>query len=150
MLQALRHTINLSYKLARFYHGYLDNLGLCCTKPFGQVVSVVLTIGGAAGVADGGGAGLQCLACGLCRRARTALLRVLIRYTRVPQLNYLRNKKYESTTPFTRGKTYLDRDQHCNLDCDMDRDPEDVPAYTGHLLFNKTKRITLSFIVQSL
>ena len=103
MLQALRHTINLSYKLARFYHGYLDNLGLCCTKPIEQVVSVVLTIGGAAGVADGGGAGLQRLAGGLCSRARTALLRVLIRYTRVPQLNYLRNKKNMNLLPRLHG-----------------------------------------------
>ena len=32
----------------------------------------------------------------------------------------------------------------------LDRDPEDVPAYTGHSLLNTTKCITLFFIVQSL
>ena len=41
-----------------------------------------------------------------------------------------------NNTPFTRTKTYLD--------------PEVVPVYTGHSLFNKTKRITLLFIVQTL
>ena len=34
------------------------------------------------------------------------------------------------------------------LDCYLDRDPEVVPVYTGHSLFNTTKRITLFFIVQ--
>ena len=33
---------------------------------------------------------------------------------------------------------------------DIDRDPQNVPIYTGHSLFNTTKRITLMFIVQSL
>ena len=28
----------------------------------------------------------------------------------------------------------------------IDRDPQDVPIYTGHPLFNTTKRITLLFI----
>ena len=49
-------------------------------------------------------------------------------------------------TPFTRSKNYLDR----KLDCNLDRDPEDVPVNTGHSLFNITKCITLLFIVQSL
>ena len=36
------------------------------------------------------------------------------------------------------------------LDCDLDCNPENVPIYTGHALFNTTKCITLLFIVQSL
>ena len=32
----------------------------------------------------------------------------------------------------------------------LDCNPEDVPIYTGHSLFNTTKRITLLFIIQSL
>ena len=51
-----------------------------------------------------------------------------------------------SNTLFTRSKNYLD----CDLDCNLDHDPEDVPIYTGQSLFNTTKRITLFFIVQSL
>ena len=51
---------------------------------------------------------------------------------------------------FTRSKNYLDRDLDFNLDYDLDRDAEDVPVYTGHALFNTTKRITLLFNVQSL
>ena len=47
-----------------------------------------------------------------------------------------------SSTLFTRSKNYLY--------CDLDRDPEDVPVHTGHSLFNKSKRIILFFIVQSL
>ena len=35
-------------------------------------------------------------------------------------------------------------------DCDLDCDPEYVPIYTRHSLFNTTKQITLLFIVQSL
>ena len=46
--------------------------------------------------------------------------------------------------------TYLDRDLFCNLDCNLGRDPEVVPVYMGHALFNTTKRISLLFIVQSL
>ena len=53
-------------------------------------------------------------------------------------------------TPFTQSKNYLDRDLDSNLDCNLDRDPEVVPVYTGHSLFNTTKRITLLFIVQTL
>ena len=56
----------------------------------------------------------------------------------------------ETYTPFTRSKNLLDRDLDCNQDCDLDRDPEDVPVYTEHSLINTTKRITLLFIVQSL
>ena len=37
-----------------------------------------------------------------------------------------------------------------NLDFDLYSDLEDVPVYTGHSLFNTTKRITLLFIVYSL
>ena len=55
-----------------------------------------------------------------------------------------------TNTPFTQSKNYLDRDLDSNLDCNLDRDPEVVPVYTGHLLFNTTKRITLLFIVQTL
>ena len=51
-----------------------------------------------------------------------------------------------SNTPFTRRKNYLNRDLDSNLDCD----PEVVPVYTGHSLFNTTKRITLLLIVQTL
>ena len=54
------------------------------------------------------------------------------------QDNYLDVK--DSNTPFTRSKHYLDRD--------LDRNLEDGPVYTGHALFNTTKRITLLFIVQ--
>ena len=43
-----------------------------------------------------------------------------------------------SNNPFTPSKNYLDHD------------PEDVPIYTGHSLFNTTKHITLLFIVHSL
>ena len=43
--------------------------------------------------------------------------------------------------PVYMEQNYLDR----NLDCN----PKDVPVYTGHSLFNTTKRITLLFIVQS-
>ena len=43
-----------------------------------------------------------------------------------------------TNTLFTGSKNYLDGYQ------------EVVPIYTGHLLFNTTKRITLLFIVQSL
>ena len=54
----------------------------------------------------------------------------------------------QTITLFTRGKIYLDGDLDCNLNCHQDRNPEDVAVYTGHLLFNTTKRITLLFIVQ--
>ena len=56
----------------------------------------------------------------------------------------------ESNTPFTRSKNYQDRDIDCNVHYDLDRDPEDRPVYTGYSLFDRTKRITLLFIVQSL
>ena len=36
------------------------------------------------------------------------------------------------------------------MDYDLDHDPEDVPIYTGHSLFNTTKCIPSLFIVQSL
>ena len=49
---------------------------------------------------------------------------------------------------FTLSKNYLDHDLDSNLDCNLDWDPDDVPVYTGHSLFNTTKRITLLFIVQ--
>ena len=48
--------------------------------------------------------------------------------------------------PVYTEKTYLDS----NLDCDLDLDPEDLPVYTRHSLFNTTKRITLFLIDQSL
>ena len=48
--------------------------------------------------------------------------------------------------PFTRSKNYLGSD----LDFDLDRDPDDVPVYTGHSFCNTTKCTTLLFIVQSL
>ena len=51
-----------------------------------------------------------------------------------------------SNTPFTRSKNDLDLYLDRNRDCD----PENVPVYTGHSLFNTTKRITSLFIVQSL
>ena len=51
-------------------------------------------------------------------------------------------------TPFTRTKIIQIRDLDSYLDCYLDRDPEVVPVYTGHSLFNTTKRITLFFIVQ--
>ena len=47
--------------------------------------------------------------------------------------------------PIKTEQYHLDR----NLDCNLDSDPEDVPVYTGHSLFNTTKRITLLFIAQS-
>ena len=52
-------------------------------------------------------------------------------------------------TMFTRSKIYLYRDLDSNLDCDLDRYPEDVPVYTGHSFFSTTKCITLFFIVRS-
>ena len=57
-------------------------------------------------------------------------------------------KKY--ITPFTRSKNDLNRDLYCNLDCNLDPDPEDVSIYKRHSLFNTTKCITLLFIVHSL
>ena len=57
---------------------------------------------------------------------------------------------YMTNNPFTRSKNYLDHDLDCNLHCNLDRHPEDVPIYKGHSLFNTTKGITLMFIVQSL
>ena len=53
-------------------------------------------------------------------------------------------------TTFTRSKNYVDRDLDGNLDCDLDRNPVDVPVYMVHSLFNTTKHIKLLFIVQSL
>ena len=44
-------------------------------------------------------------------------------------------------TPFTMSKN--------DLDPHLDRDPEELPVYTRHSLFNTTKRITLLFIVRS-
>ena len=44
----------------------------------------------------------------------------------------------------------MDRNLDCILDHTLYREPEDVPIYKGHSLLNTTKRITLSFIVQSL
>ena len=55
-----------------------------------------------------------------------------------------------SNTLFILSKNYLDRNLDHKLDFDLDCDPEDVPVYTGHSLFNTTKHITLLFIVQSL
>ena len=52
--------------------------------------------------------------------------------------------------PVYTEQNYLDRDQDCNLDCKLDCQPEDVPVYTGHSLFNTTKRVTLFFIVTPL
>ena len=40
-------------------------------------------------------------------------------------------KYIRPNTPFTRRKNYRDRD--------LDRNPEDVPVYTGHSLFDTTK-----------
>ena len=48
-----------------------------------------------------------------------------------------------SYTQFTRSTNCLDR----NLDCNLDRDPEDIPVYTGHSLFNKTNCNTLLLVV---
>ena len=45
---------------------------------------------------------------------------------------------------------FLDRYLDSNLDCYLDRDPEGVPVYTGHSLFNTTKRVTLLSIVRTL
>ena len=54
-------------------------------------------------------------------------------------LRYLSAGVSLSNTPSTQSKN-----------CNLDRDPEDVPVYTGHAFFNTTKHITLLFIVQSL
>ena len=59
-------------------------------------------------------------------------------------------ENHESNTPFTRIKIIQIRDLDSYLDCYLDRDPEVVPVYTGHSLFNATKRITLFFIVQTM
>ena len=59
----------------------------------------------------------------------------------------LKQPYYEITyTLFTSSKNYLEP----NVDCNLDRNPEDVPVYMEHSLFNTTKRITLLFIAQSL
>ena len=66
-------------------------------------------------------------------------------FNTIPFINYVKTifvLLRRTFTPFTRSKNHLD--------CNLDRDPEDVPVYTGHLLFNTTKRITLLFTVQSL
>ena len=44
-------------------------------------------------------------------------------------------------TPLIHSQKYLYRNPDCN--------PEDVPIYMGHSLFNTTKCITLLFIIQS-
>ena len=49
-------------------------------------------------------------------------------------------------TTLTWSENYRD----CDLDCNLECDPDDVPVYTGHSLFKTTKLITLFFIVQSL
>ena len=54
----------------------------------------------------------------------------------------------ENNTSFTRTKIIQIRDLDSYLDCYLDRDPEVVTVYTGHSLFNTTKRITLFSIVQ--
>ena len=56
----------------------------------------------------------------------------------------------KSYTPFTWNKNCLYCDLDCNMDSDLDRNPEVVPVNLGHSLFNTTKRIILLFIVQSL
>ena len=49
-------------------------------------------------------------------------------------------------TLFTWSKNDLDR----KLDYILDRNPEDVPVYMGHSLFNTTKHITLLSFVRAL
>ena len=73
-----------------------------------------------------------------------ALSRDLMRQARTQCLRTFYGK---TNTPFTGSKNYLDCDLDSNLDCNLDRDPE---VFTGHSLFNTTKRITLLFIVQTL
>ena len=55
-------------------------------------------------------------------------------YTDIDINSNLSSRAY---TLFTGSKNYLDRN------------PEYVPVYTGHLLFNTTQRVILLFIVQS-
>ena len=50
-----------------------------------------------------------------------------------------------SFTPFARSKQ-----MYHNLDCDLDRNAEDVPIYMGHSLFNTAKPKILLLIVQIL
>ena len=38
--------------------------------------------------------------------------------------------------PVYMEQNYLDRNLDFNLNCNLDLDPEDVPAYTRHSLFN--------------
>ena len=38
----------------------------------------------------------------------------------------------------------------CNLECDLDRDPDEAPVYAGHSLFNMTKSVTVFIIDQIL
>ena len=52
--------------------------------------------------------------------------------------------------PYLKGPNYVDHNPDCNLDCYLDHDPENVPVYAGHSLFNAIKCITLLLIVQSL
>ena len=92
----------------------------------------------------------------LQNRGFTGARRFVLNTIRTPDVSYTNHKKcnvsYKSFvkyriqyyTPFTRSKHYLDR--FCNLE----RDPEVVPVYTGHSLFNTTKRITLLLIVQTM
>ena len=49
----------------------------------------------------------------------------------------------------SQGKVKDKEHLNSNPDCDLDRNPEDVPVFTEHSLFNTTKRITLFFIVHS-
>ena len=67
-----------------------------------------------------------------------------------PRQKMITKRGKQTMTLFTRSKNYLDRDLDSNLDCNLDRDQEGVLDYTGHSLFNTTKRITLLFIVQTL
>ena len=48
--------------------------------------------------------------------------------------------------PVYKEQIYLDCDEVSDLDGHLDHDPDDVPVYAGHSLFN----ITIVFIVQSL
>ena len=55
-------------------------------------------------------------------------------------------KKY--ITLFTRSKNDLNRDLYCNLDCNLDPDPEDVSIYETFIVqYNKVHHL---FIVHSL
>ena len=81
----------------------------------------------------------------LCRMTKFLSERSLFSFTgtKIARLNHMKD---DLIYLFTQRKNYLDHDPDCNLDADLDHNPE-MYSFTR---FNTTKHITLLFIVQSL